>query len=348
MAPTEIHTSLYDVGMMHFRSPEDSLRFAARRNADALKQAGKGKLYKALDLLNEAILVAPNYPDSFWNRAAVFDSLGMIVQAESDRKRASELGYDQGTDLESGADKPVQRKESWRPRMKAPALKDELARKGLSSVLPTPIMLSLPSLSLGTIGRIGIGVAVLGAVAVAVVLVFLATEDEEDRVSEQGPIASQGTSFQARPTQTVVPAPIVTDPILPTAETPTMSSDPTLPASIGSPFTLESAQAIWGGAGISMEATLSDDLDDFSALAYDLELSRGVDFLMISALVYEDREGVADDWLVVPGQQPQAREGRSLPEHGSIWYNQNIVLVIRSGSATLRSDAFDSFISLDP
>lgn len=334
--------------MMQFRSPEDSLRFAARRNADALKQAGKGKLYKALDLLNEAILVAPNYPDSFWNRAAVFDSLGMTVQAEADRKRASELGYDLGTDLESGADKPVRREESSLPPMKSPALEDEFARKGLPSILPTPIVLSLPSLSLGTIGKIGIAVAVLAAVAVAVVLVILATEDEEDRDSEQGPIASQGTSFQARPTQTVVPAPIVTDPILPTAGTPTMASDLTLLANIGSPFTLESAQAIWEGAGINMEAALSDDLDDFSALAYDLELSRGVDLLVISALVYRAREDVAEDWLVVPGQRPQARDGLKLPEHDSIWYNQNIFLVIRSGSATLRSDAFESFIALDP
>ena len=333
---------------MQFRSPEDSFRFAARRNADALKQAGKGKLYKALDLLNEAILVAPNYPDSFWNRAAVFDRLGMTVQAESDRKRARELGYDVDTDLESGADKPVRREESRAPRVKSPAPKDEFARKGLPSILPAPIVLSLPSLSLGTIGKIGIAVAVLGAVAVAVVLVFLATEDEEDGNSEQGPIASQSTSFQARPTQTVVPAPIVTDPILPTVDTPTMSSEATLLANIGSPFTLESAQTIWEGAGINMEAVASDDLDDFSALAYDLELSRGVDLLMISALVYRAREDVADDWLVVPGQRPQAREGRKLPEHDSIWYNQNIFLIIQSGSAGLRSDAFESFIGLDP
>lgn len=333
---------------MQFRSPEDTPRFAARRNADALKQAGRGKLYKALDLLNEVILVAPNYPDSFWNRAVVFDSLGMTVQAESDRKRARELGYDLDTDLESGrgsgADRPVRRKESLLPRLKLPAVKDEFVRKGLPLKIPTPIVLHLPSLSLGRIGKIGIAVAMLGAVAAAVVLVFLATGDEEDGDSEQSPTASQ-----ARPTQTAVPGSIVTDRILPTADAPTISSEPPLLADIGSPFTLESAQAIWEGSGINMEVVaLSDDLDDFSALAYDLELSRGVDPLMISALVYGVQEGVADDWLIAPGQRPQAREGRRLPEHDSIWYNQNIVLVIRSGSATLRLDAFESFISLDP
>ena len=333
--------------MMQFRSSEDTVRYAARRNADALKQAGRGKPHKALDLLNEAILVAPNYPDSFWNRAAVFDSLGMTVQAESDRKRARELGYDPDMDLESGADKPVRRKESSLPRRKSPAPKDESARKGLPSILSTPTALGLPSLSLGMIGKIGIAVAVLGAVAVAVVLVFLATEDEGDGDGEQDPVASQARP--TRTTQTAVPAPIVTDPILPTVDAPTISPEPALLSDIGSPFTLESAQAIWEGAGIGMEVVaLSDDWDDFSALAYDLELSRGVDLLMISALVYRAREDIADDWLLVPGQRPQAREGRSLPEHDSIWYNQNVVLVIRSGSAPLRMDAFESFISLDP
>jgi tetratricopeptide (TPR) repeat protein len=52
----------------------------------------RGRFREALDVLNEAIRLDPRYAESFDNRAAVFERLGMYPQADADRRKVAALG----------------------------------------------------------------------------------------------------------------------------------------------------------------------------------------------------------------------------------------------------------------
>jgi hypothetical protein len=52
----------------------------------------RGRFREALDVLNEAIRLDPRYAESFDNRAAVFERLGMYPQADADRRKVVSLG----------------------------------------------------------------------------------------------------------------------------------------------------------------------------------------------------------------------------------------------------------------
>src|ERR1700686_4356431 len=47
---------------------------------------------EALDVLNEAIRADPRFAESYDNRAAVFEALGMAPQADADRRKVADLG----------------------------------------------------------------------------------------------------------------------------------------------------------------------------------------------------------------------------------------------------------------
>lgn len=65
---------------------------AELRNAAARRLMARGRFREALDVLNEAIRLDPRYAESFDNRAAVFDRLGMYPQADADRRKVAALG----------------------------------------------------------------------------------------------------------------------------------------------------------------------------------------------------------------------------------------------------------------
>lgn len=64
---------------------------AEDKNAAALRLVAEGRLSEALEALNEAIRLAPNHAPSYLNRADVLGRLGMISQAEADRRMAGQL-----------------------------------------------------------------------------------------------------------------------------------------------------------------------------------------------------------------------------------------------------------------
>lgn len=65
---------------------------AELRNAAARRLMARGRFREALDVLNEAIRIDPRYAESFDNRAAVFERLGMYPQADADRRKVVALG----------------------------------------------------------------------------------------------------------------------------------------------------------------------------------------------------------------------------------------------------------------
>ena len=66
----------------------------------------------------------------------------------------------------------------------------------------------------------------------------------------------------------------------------------------------------------------------------------------LSLLVYEDSEVVKEDWELAVGQSPAPKEGRAVPDHISTWWNENVVVVVRSSVGAIGSDALDAFLAL--
>lgn len=76
---------------MQTQPPEDWLSRAEMRRAEATRLLAAGRPRDALKLLNSAIQLAPGHPPLFATRAEVFEQLGMMRQAEGDRRQAEEL-----------------------------------------------------------------------------------------------------------------------------------------------------------------------------------------------------------------------------------------------------------------
>ena len=62
------------------------------RNAAARRLMARRRFREALDVLNEAIRADPRFAESYDNRAAVFEALGMAPQADADRRKVADLG----------------------------------------------------------------------------------------------------------------------------------------------------------------------------------------------------------------------------------------------------------------
>src|SRR2546428_64907 len=86
------------MAMMEPESRVEAFGHAANKNASAVDLMAKGKLREALNALNEAIAAAPSYHHTYATRAKVFERMGMLPQAEADRKRAAKLSAAAGSD----------------------------------------------------------------------------------------------------------------------------------------------------------------------------------------------------------------------------------------------------------
>jgi len=51
-------------------------------------------------------------------------------------------------------------------------------------------------------------------------------------------------------------------------------------------------------------------------------------------------------WDLAVGSAPAPKAGRALPGHISIWWNENVVVVVRDGPPDLNADAREAFLGL--
>jgi len=150
-------------------------------------------------------------------------------------------------------------------------------------------------------------------------------------------------------TPTTAPAASVTPVRSPTPAPPSAGSGTPLPGSGGGTFSLVSLQKAWGAK--AMQVTVGGQntgFGGFGAPAVDVRLSRDKDTMDLSLLIYSSREEPAKDWESVPGKAPVPKAGRSLPNHVSAWWNENVVVVVRARSGAISADAQDAFLALTP
>jgi len=293
---------------------------AAAKNVSALRYFAAGNLREALDFLNQAIVIAPVYPDSYANRASVFERMGLTPQAEADRRKARELA-DSARSREADASLPNPPPEADRPNEPSGAFPPRIFSQ-------TP---SRPRARSGTVSQLlrALGVLlVLGGFIVGAGLLVLSLVDGNSSDTGPGP-----GSPSAR--QSATPSP---------RSSPTAA--PVAPGG-GSPYNFSDLQRVWQAEKITAKpGPPASDFSGFAITPSDATLARGSESAEVAIFVYRGHEIPAQDWDLVIGKRPAAKAGRVIPAHVSIWWNANIVIVLRSSSGDITQDALDAFLTL--
>lgn len=324
---------------MPLESPREQVRRAEELNASAEKHIAKGRLRQALDLLNEAIRIAPAYPNSFANRADVFQKLGMLPQAESDRRRVQDLLRSAGAGpaaITPASSAPESEPEAGPVR--EPPAKPEPPQEGPPPVIPEPQARMEADGVLAALRRgpllaiVGIG----GIVGALVAIGFIAASTLGGGGSDDDIVLD--------------PAASLTPTVAPRTEAPDATPSPSpVEAGGGSPFTLGRVLGAWEENGLATTSQgTSEGFGGFAIAASDVRLERDGASLDVAVFVYSGPGAVDSDWNLTPGERPVPKGGRSLPVHTSVWWNQNVVVVVRTGSGDVSSDAFDAFLDMGP
>ncbi len=181
------------------------------------------------------------------------------------------------------------------------------------------------------------------ALAAAAVAILAACGGGDDTASSPTPAGTATPTPTPAADGTATPTPLATSTPTPTVA-PTAS--PTTAAE-GDPYSLAGLEREWEGRGITV--TLGDPstgLGGFGGTATDGRLTKGNDTMDVSILVYGSSEAGSEDWELVPGEAPTAKPGRNLPEHVSIWWNENVVVVVISRTGDIGADALAGFLDL--
>src|SRR5207249_1846387 len=130
---------------------------------------------------------------------------------------------------------------------------------------------------------------------------------------------------------------------------PTAKPTPTpgLPAVNGKPLSLSDLQREWGSKGLDVRAGGgAGGFGGFAVTPADVQLSGGGGSMEVAVLVYPDAQAIKADWSLSAGAAPSPAGGRTVPAGGSIWWNQNVIVVTRSGSGSVVSSAREAFLGL--
>ncbi len=316
---------------MQPRPSAGAIRLAEQRNVAAMKLIAKGKLRESLHDLNDAIWIAPTYPQSYVNRADVFDRLGMIPQAMADRQRARQLAPAAPSAEQPEEEVPLAALSSHSSAGGA-GESGRWMRSVSFGWFPGQRLVKL------VIGIVVVGAIVVGAAVIGRVVLGMSALDDEDG----------GIAISSSPSPTIAatsdPTSAVVVPVLTLTPTPMP-----LPVPVGVPFSYVDLQDVWQAQDITvMLGGESADFSGFSVAPLDVGLIRGEDSMELAVLVYGGREAARSDWDLVSGQAPEPRMGRTVADHGPVWWNRNIVVVTLSHVGQISSDALAAFFTLNP
>lgn len=145
---------------------------------------------------------------------------------------------------------------------------------------------------------------------------------------------SVAASPTPRPTGQTSPTPVTTRTATP------------LPA--GTDFSIEDLQRAWTARGYSVTlGGQSSGFTGFSAAPRDVRLAKASSMLELSVLRYGSREALMAEWNVSRPQEVVPVGNRSLPARLSLWWNENVIVVVRTRTGS-SSDALEAFLGLSP
>lgn len=289
-------------------------------NESARELISRGRLRAALDTLNRAIILGPSYPGSFVARAEVFERMGMLPQADADRRRAQAL-YEKMGDPEAAV--RAARTISGAPTSMHAAPHLRQSAGGFS--VPPGLVMAV------------VGAAFLAAFAGGVIVAVNSIE------FNSGSPRLVATSAPQEGT----PTPLFT--AQPTASPQAEPTSPPSPLIAGLPFSLSSLQRAFQAGGATAEVTeAGTGFSGFAVAPVGLRVGEGGQSVAFAVLIYPNREAPGNDWDLVPGQRPSPKSGRGLPPHLSIWWNANVVVVLLSDEGGLSDQLFERFLEMTP
>jgi hypothetical protein len=336
----------------------------------AQRLISRNKLAEALDLLNETVRQAPRLAETFEHRAVVFDALGMHPQAEADRRKAAALRADQppapppsaapgppgsGPKAEElqGVVLPIDeaaRGDEVAP-LDAPAESEDAGVETEDASAspepsgeppdgpPPPVMPSYPPAPRPSTGgallrAAGVVLFALGIFIVAGVGIYLGLDQirgDSDGSATAPPTASAASSATAEASDVTGDA---TD-VPPTVEE----------ALSGSPYSFSNLEVAWHARALAVSVgEVSESVTGFGEPAVDMTLTGNGATMELSVLVYASADAKDEEWTL--GVAPQPKGAGVLPAGASVWYNANVVVVVRKSDPALRQDALDGFLAL--
>jgi len=334
---------------MDREAPRRSPMLVEVKNAEARRLAARGRLRDALNTLNEAIYTSPAYPHLYATRAIVFDRLGMFPQAEADRERALNLAREGGyTEEEVFADPEPPRARASPPRAaRSPRTPPALPPVHLPRVsMPRVEMprVQVPRVTLpppGSRAELMVVLAAIGGLAGVVVLLFIL-----GRAFSESDVNLNLFDFQSF--RQATPAPEATaSPAAATATPPPATPPPEVLT--GSPFSFASLQNAWQAKGLTVGlGEASAGFNGFKKPPFDVNLAHAGGNASLSVFVYGSPDEPKDDWDLPSGSRPSPKEGRSLPNHETIWWNGNVIVVVRNSSGDANNTGLDAFLNVSP
>ena len=315
-------------------------RRAAAKNLEARKLISRGKLRDALDALNLAIQLAPSNPEAFLSRAEVFERMGMPAQAEADRARAGRL--EAALPAPSAAPEALQAATGDEPEPDEAAFAPEADTVAAAPAMYVPDPHAIPR-ERGRSPGCGIGVltmfafllliaGLLGGLAFAVTSIDFGSFNpfKDDPFSPTAtPFASGAAGGNGSATPTLEPT------VRPDAST------------TGSPYSLSGLQSAWEGKGFTVRpGAAGEGYSGFKTVPVDVTLTKGTSTATASVFVYKSREAAMAEWDLVPGSRPSPKGDRTLPANVSVWWNANVVVVLRTDPAGLGPEALEGLLAL--
>ncbi len=351
--------------------PEDLFDEPERRAAEKVLAAerleAQGRLRDALDALNLAIQLAPSSPQAFERRASVFERMGLLPQAEADRRRAADLAaaLPGAPAPEEPQPEPIARRKRRPQKAAAPetlavpeaaaeqaaeiqpeAVPQPQAEEEAAVVVPTgpeaepayysaPIPSDIPREPGGGPGvsraTILVVAAFLIALVIGIAVVFAAIS--------LGGSGSSETSGAIQPTGVATGGGSAT----PTGEAGATGAVSTS----GSPYTLSGLVSAWKAKGLEVKTGgAAQGFKGFKATPVDVTMTRAGSTATAAVFVYKSPDAALEEWDLTPGNRPAAKGDRTVPSLVSAWWNANLVVVLRTDPAGLGRDALDALLNL--
>jgi hypothetical protein len=340
------------------------------RNAAARRLVARRRYREALDVLNDAIRIDPHYAESYQNRALVFDYLGLLPQADADRRKAAELGFVEAPEppdepVEEEVTPPVAEEEPEPPEDAGdPPVEDELppevepdtelepadaviAGETVEEVTEVPVRarrvepvprygVPPPPKETGSGAAVARGtgtlLVIIGLIAAFGVGIYVMFSTVMGALDSDDGGENGGSATESpAPGESVTPTP----------------EPPPDDALTGDPLSFSDLESGWDGEGITATpGDVNQEITGFAVEPVDVTLSRGSDEMPVAVLIYDSAQGISQDWTL--GNKPTPKAGRSIPSGSTVWYNLNAVTIVLESNDALRQDALDGFLSVNP
>lgn len=341
----------------------------------AQRLISRNKLAEALDLLNETIRLSPRFAETFEHRAVVFDALGMHPQAQADRRKAAALRAAQPPapppgatpeppgsgpmaeevpEVEPPVDEAAGGEEAAVPEAPvetedAAGEPEDVAGEAEASGeppdgRPPPVMPSYPPAPRPSIGgallrAAGVVLLALGIFIVAGVGIYLGLD--QIRGNSDGSAAATPTESAASPASAEA-----TDAGDGDATGDATDVPPTVEEALsGSPYSFSNLEVAWHARTLAVTAGgISESVTGFAVPAVDITLTGHGATMQLSVLIYASADAKDEEWTL--GVAPEPKVAGVVPAGASVWYNANVVVVVRKSDPALRQDALDGFLAL--